>query len=426
MNISLDEARKSLKVAFDKFDTNKNGALDPEEAVNVLKEIGVSATKENIKAFFAKIDTDHDGQISFEELYAWFLTSEKGESEEFVAFRLMLLNKIQKQHEEILKNKAESGDFLDHFIDISVGKVTNPKTSIEVRSSMGKEAKAKLEKYGNGLEVGRIPLFIRVGCTNPEETKGKLLEVFQGFIQMASAMKVGGGKFNFDNLKLTANQDETGVIFSVAYGDPMLELVANTMEASVNAVIPETDDVVLGKFGFYFNNDFEDIFKGEVEGEGRFPALYALDGFQIKVDAKYPKSFNRAVQQASMKQMAALQQAQGGMAMPFNPILNMVQTFSTELEKYEIDLHFHGTETVDYSKLLPPIAIIKGAISQIPFQEEMLLALPGLADLVSIAENNLNTDITFGVGLGAIFLEWQLKSNGVKKFWDYIKNKDKQ
>jgi len=327
----------------------------------------------------------------------------------------------------MLKNKEQLGDFLDHFINVSVGKVENPKTFIEVRSAIGAQAKLKLEKYSQGVEVGRIPFFIRIGCSNAEETKGKLIESLQGLLTLASTMGIGGGKFNFENLKITGHHDESGVILSFSYTDPMLELIANSIEASVNAVIPETNDTVVGKFGFYINDDLEDVYKKEVEGDGQFPALYLFDGFQLKVDAKYPKTFNRAVQKASMKQMTAMQSQMGGMQ-PFNPVLNAVQMFSSELDKYEFNLHFMGNDEFDYSKLFPPMAVIKGALAgagNLPL-DQIIMGVPGVGDLIELAENNFNADITFAFGFGPVFIEWQLKTGGVKKFWDHIKNAGKQ
>ena len=67
LRVTIDEKilleKANLKMAFDKFDLNKDGKLSKEELLNILDK----GSSEYIDNFLNLIDKNKDGYISFEE-----------------------------------------------------------------------------------------------------------------------------------------------------------------------------------------------------------------------------------------------------------------------------------------------------------------------------------------------------------------------
>ena len=61
-----------LKGVFDKFDEDRNGAIDRQEFEKFLAAIGKQMTSEEIDAGFRLIDVDRSGVIEFEEFVDWW------------------------------------------------------------------------------------------------------------------------------------------------------------------------------------------------------------------------------------------------------------------------------------------------------------------------------------------------------------------
>lgn len=62
-----EEELKSLKEAFNLYDTDKNGAIDVEQFADILKSLDITSDDSKLKAIIEKVDKNHDGQIDFEE-----------------------------------------------------------------------------------------------------------------------------------------------------------------------------------------------------------------------------------------------------------------------------------------------------------------------------------------------------------------------
>ena len=67
-NLAKDDA---LRRAFDSFDKNSNGLLDPPEFLMLCWRIGFPLQESELDAVYSSLDTSHDGVVSFEEFKAW-------------------------------------------------------------------------------------------------------------------------------------------------------------------------------------------------------------------------------------------------------------------------------------------------------------------------------------------------------------------
>ena len=63
----LEEAKRRLRTAFDKFDTNHSGKLDHKELRNALNFMGMNMDTNRARAMLIKFDEDQSGLMEFEE-----------------------------------------------------------------------------------------------------------------------------------------------------------------------------------------------------------------------------------------------------------------------------------------------------------------------------------------------------------------------
>jgi len=83
-----EEAQRTIKEIFDKFDENHNGVLDREEFFkgfsNLIKSLSEGQSEKEIgqiaEEAIEKFDLNHNGQIELDEFYQLmaFLITEKG------------------------------------------------------------------------------------------------------------------------------------------------------------------------------------------------------------------------------------------------------------------------------------------------------------------------------------------------------------
>lgn len=64
--VTEDEVAE-IKEAFDLFDMDMGGSIDPKELQAAMKSLGFEAKNQTIYKMIADLDTDQNGQISFEE-----------------------------------------------------------------------------------------------------------------------------------------------------------------------------------------------------------------------------------------------------------------------------------------------------------------------------------------------------------------------
>ena len=60
-----------LKAVFEKFDTDKSGAISVDELQNLSHCTGISLTAEQAAETLAKLDKDGNGTLGFDEFAEW-------------------------------------------------------------------------------------------------------------------------------------------------------------------------------------------------------------------------------------------------------------------------------------------------------------------------------------------------------------------
>ncbi len=70
---------KELKEAFDFFDKNNSGSIDPKEINTVLNQLGTKSTETEISDMMTSIDKNNDNAVSFDEFCVMIKASSKFE-----------------------------------------------------------------------------------------------------------------------------------------------------------------------------------------------------------------------------------------------------------------------------------------------------------------------------------------------------------
>jgi hypothetical protein len=71
LRVDIDSQR-DLKTCFQKYDTNRDGALTEKEFAILLGSLGVDVTYQELVACFIAIDKNDDDRISYEEFNSWW------------------------------------------------------------------------------------------------------------------------------------------------------------------------------------------------------------------------------------------------------------------------------------------------------------------------------------------------------------------
>jgi calcium-binding protein CML len=61
-----------LRQKFDRADTNKNGSVDEDEFMVLVRTLGVTLTPEEVQVAFLAIDINGNGRIEFGEFKNWW------------------------------------------------------------------------------------------------------------------------------------------------------------------------------------------------------------------------------------------------------------------------------------------------------------------------------------------------------------------
>ena len=63
---------EELRRHFDFFDDDRNGIIDFDEYLDMLRILGPDVNTQDARRSFKTIDTNQEGQISFPEFVAWW------------------------------------------------------------------------------------------------------------------------------------------------------------------------------------------------------------------------------------------------------------------------------------------------------------------------------------------------------------------
>ncbi|KAG8088443.1 hypothetical protein GUJ93_ZPchr0010g9767 [Zizania palustris] len=72
------QKKKEIKEAFDLFDTDGSGTIDPKELNVAMRALGFEMTPEEIQQMIAEVDKDGSGTIDFDE-FVHMMTDKMGE-----------------------------------------------------------------------------------------------------------------------------------------------------------------------------------------------------------------------------------------------------------------------------------------------------------------------------------------------------------
>ena len=140
------QAKRGLKAAFNKYDTNHSGKLDHKELRNALKEVGLEMDSDKAKAMLDKYDKDQSGLMELDEF-----------QELCIALNRVNLNLVGAISEKDMKAAEQWSAFAKYDTDYS-GKLDHKElrkaletVKLTMDSGKAKELLAKYDKDQSGL-----------------------------------------------------------------------------------------------------------------------------------------------------------------------------------------------------------------------------------------------------------------------------------
>ena len=89
--ILLEEKLVELRCAFDLFDNDNDGKINPSELGRAIEKMGQKLTEEDLKEMIKEVDSDYNGSIEFSEFVQLMESKMKdndSEEEIFEAFKI--------------------------------------------------------------------------------------------------------------------------------------------------------------------------------------------------------------------------------------------------------------------------------------------------------------------------------------------------
>lgn len=101
---------RDLKLVFDSFDADKNGAIDARELRKAMKALGFRLTRESLNEMIEHLDSDKSGHIEFDE-FLEFVISKQGDgrdthTEIMQGFKMFVTEKSGKITTDSLKQAS--------------------------------------------------------------------------------------------------------------------------------------------------------------------------------------------------------------------------------------------------------------------------------------------------------------------------------
>lgn len=404
---------KALRDAFNKVDANGNGFLDSNEVTQVLKDIGVEVSSEELDKFFKEVDTNHDNQISFEELSVWYKTGRGGKAGEVQSKFLSALKQYKREATKKDKEDEDAKKKIDHHhIGVSLGALQEGKTKVEIGSQVGTEAAEKFAELSNGLDIEQPAcVILQFASSNPAEAKDGILNFFTGAIEVVSAMGIVPPTVPLDQLKFTATNDDKHVRIGIQMAHEMLAAVSGQVDFFANAFL---EGNLTGSLDLklHLNTSVGDL----VDEQDKTFTEHIVKGGSVNVDLRLPKlviDFARNMLTQNLKSLPP--QAQF--------ILEKIAPL-LYLRKTNVHLDFDTGDAWAKAIKLPPMGL-KELLPQLQgmnIPEMAAMTFPPLADFLEIAEKHLSSDLKIFIRGPQALAHVHLKSEGLGKLWSAMKS----
>jgi hypothetical protein len=135
-----------IREIFDKFDTNKDGAIEKDDIKKAAFELGENITSEEFEKCLEVMDRNHDGVISFNDFVNWWKLGRQNTvlMKKMVQLQMMTskflkndkLIELKKELEALKSDKSLSKFFLKMFSD---GEIQNPGFKLFFHGIKGQE-----------------------------------------------------------------------------------------------------------------------------------------------------------------------------------------------------------------------------------------------------------------------------------------------
>ncbi|KAG1436470.1 hypothetical protein G6F56_013546 [Rhizopus delemar] len=83
----MTKKQQELKEAFNAFDTNGDGTIDPIELKAMMEKLGDKISIEEAKMLIKEVDSDQDGSVNFEEFSIMMGISPKKQDHKRFSFK---------------------------------------------------------------------------------------------------------------------------------------------------------------------------------------------------------------------------------------------------------------------------------------------------------------------------------------------------
>jgi len=405
---------KALREAFNKVDTNSNGYLDHKEIAEVLKEVGVEASPEELEKFFTEVDTDHDNQISFEELSVWYRSGRGGKVGQVQSKFLSALKQYKRESSKKDKEALDEKKHIDSYhVGLSLGTLQEGKTKVEIGVQFGNEAAERFTELSNGLDIQQpASLILQFSSENPSEAKEPLLKFFTEALEVISALGVVPPEVPLDQIKFTASHDDKHVRIGIQAEHEVLNSVSQQVDFFSNAFL---EGNLTGSLDLqlHLNTSVGDL----VEGQDLTIVDQILKGGAFNFDFRLPRIVADLARNFLTQNVSSLSPQAEVALEKLGPLLL--------LKKANIQLDFENGDA--WSKALSQIPPIKFGdllpqLQGLNLPELAAISFPPLADFINVAETNLNADLKIYVRGPQTLAHVHLKSEGLGKLWSTLKS----
>lgn len=413
MDSKHGEQVKALREAFNKVDVNGNGYLDSAEVTNVLKNLGVEVSSDELNAFYKEADTDHDGQISFEELAVWFNSHKTGQKGGVHNKILSAFKQYKNDAKKTQQSLADAKKNIDAYhAGVSVGILQEGKTKIEVGSQFGEEGSAKFDEISAGLDItSTASVILQFGSSNPAAAKEGVLTFFQSALEFAKGMGLEPPGFSLDSIKLSASTDDKHVRIGIQVDHEIINSVSGQVDFFANAFLEGNLTGSLG-LGVSLNTCIGDL----VSETDSTLAQQILKGFSVNFDLRLPQfvaAFARNI----------LKQNKGSLPPQVQAVLKKVgPLLLLRKANVQFDLETGDAWAEALEGVIPPVKFgdFLPQLQAMGVADMASMMFPPFAEFLPIAQEHLNSDLKIFIRGPQALAHVHLKSEGLGKLWESL------